>query len=114
MDNLLLYSIIMLASVLISSISQILLKISTKLEHKSRIEEYLNPFVLFAYGLFFISTFVTMYALKGIPLAMAPILESSGYIFVALLSKVILKEQISLKKLFGLCIILIGICIYTL
>lgn len=103
----------MLVSIFISSVSQILLKLSTRKSYASRVAEYLNPLVVIAYGLFFLSTFVTMYALKGVPLGMAPIIEASGYLFVALLGRIILKETISGKKLLGLGVILLGIVIYA-
>lgn len=45
-------------------------------------KEYLNPLVIIAYILFFGTTFISMYALKVVPLSMAPILEASGYIFL--------------------------------
>lgn len=40
-------------SVLISSFSQVLLKIAANKKYDSRIKEYLNPIVITAYGIFF-------------------------------------------------------------
>ena len=113
MDKLLLFSAIMVVSVFISSISQVLLKISAEKSYRNKLMEYLNLSVITAYGLFFISTFITMYALKVVPLSMAPILEASGYIFVAILSRLVLKERIGRRKLEGLLVILIGIAVYA-
>lgn len=76
---------ILLSSVLISAISQIMLKKATMKKHKSMLFEYLNPLVIFAYGLFFLSTLLTMFALRYVPLSMAPILESTSYIFVSVM-----------------------------
>ena len=115
-DNreLIIYCCIYVFSVLIASVSQIMLKISANKKYPSRIKEYLNPIVIIAYGLFFGCTFITMYALKVIPLTFAPILEASGYIFVAVLSYVILKEKISKRKLIGFILIVLGIAVYVL
>lgn len=105
--------IIYLCSVIISSFSQIMLKKSASIEHNSKLNEYLNIRVITAYGLFFISTLVTMYAYRIIPLSLGPILESSGYIWISILSYLFLKERISKMKAVGLVTIIVGILIYT-
>ncbi len=114
MSELTIYILIFVVSVFISSVSQILLKLSASRRYDNKIKEYLNPIVIVAYVLFFGCTFITMYALKVVPLSMAPILEASGYAFVALLSRAFLKEKISIKKALGLAIILAGILVYTI
>lgn len=114
MSDLLLYTGIFIVSTFVSSVSQILLKLSTKRRYSSQIQEYVNPIVISAYALFFGCTFLTIYALKGIPLSMAAILEASGYIFVTVLSRIFLHERIGRKKLCGLAVIIIGLMIYSL
>ena len=113
MNELYLYSGILILSVFISSCSQIMLKRSAAKQYASRVQEYLNPLVITAYILFFGCTFITLYALKVVPLSMSPILEASGYVFIAVLSRIFLHERISGKKLTGMIIILAGIVIYA-
>lgn len=113
MSELLAYSLLMIISVFISSVSQIMLKLSTKKKYMSPIQEYLNPWVISAYALFFGCTFLTMYALKIIPLSMGAILEASGYVFVAFLSRLFLHEKIGKQKLLGLAVIVVGMLIYS-
>lgn len=108
------YIVIFLFSVFISSISQILLKISTYDQYDSIIKEYLNPKVIVSYGIFFCSSFLTIYAYKYVPLSMGPILESSGYIYVSILSYLCLKESIGKYKIMGMICILIGIIISSI
>ena len=98
-------------SVFISSVSQILLKTSANKKYESRIREYLNPRVIIAYGIFFIATFVTIIAYKGIPLSLGPILETTGYLWVLLLGYFILKEKISRRKILGLIVVVAGIVV---
>lgn len=114
MNELILYSVIMLVSVLISSVSQIMLKKSAQKTYPSKLREYLNPMVITAYILFFGCSFITMYALKVVPLSMAPVIESCGYIFVALLSFIFLKEKLTKRQLAGMALIIIGIVIYSI
>ena len=108
------YILVFLFSVFVASLSQVLLKISAGRTYDSPLKEYLNPFVIIAYGLFSSTTLIELYAYKGLPLSMGPILEATGYMWVAVLSFLILKEKISKKKLLGLAVIIIGIIIYSL
>ncbi|KTE93858.1 multidrug ABC transporter [Desulfitobacterium hafniense] len=102
---------IFIFSVFISSISQIMLKKSALKNYDSKIKEYINPLVITAYSVFFISSLLTMFAYKYVPLSIGPILESTGYIFVGVLSYIFLKERINARKLAGMIIILLGIIV---
>ena len=104
---------IFLISVLVSSLSQILLKISAGKTYDSKIKEYLNAPVIIAYGLFFLSTVVTVLAYKYVDLSLGPVLEATGYIWVTLLGYLILKEKVSRKKLLGLVVIIVGIIVFN-
>ena len=105
---------ILLFSVFISSVSQILLKKAANRTYESPLKEYLNPLVIFAYGMFFCSVILTMLALKNIPLSMQPILESTGYIFVTVMGYFFLKERIGKRKMAGIALILLGILIFSM
>lgn len=104
----------MVGSTLISSFSQIMLKKSAQKTYPSKIKEYLNPLVITAYGLFFGCTLLSLYALKVVPLSMSPILEASGYIFVAVLSFIFFREKLTKKQFVGMALIIGGIVVYTL
>lgn len=101
-------------SVFISSVSQIILKSSADMKYDNKLKEYLNPRVIIAYSIFFLATLVTVYAYKGIPLSVGPILETTGYLWISLLGYFILKEKISRRKLIGLVIVVAGIIISCL
>jgi multidrug transporter EmrE-like cation transporter len=108
------FALVLVCGVFISSISQILLKKSANKKHGSFVKEYLNPIVIVSYFIFFIATLMSVYAYKGIPLSMGPILDSSGYIFVTVLSAIFLKEKVTAKKIIALSLILLGIVVYSL
>ena len=114
MSKLSVHILLFLGSVLIASVSQILLKLSAGKTYPNRLREYLNPFVMLAYLLFFGCTLVSVFALRVVPLSLAPVLEASGYVFVAILSRAVLGERITKKKALGLSVILAGILICTL
>lgn len=102
---------IYLFSVFISAISQILLKLSAQKNHKDILHEYLNPYVIGAYAIFFCSSILTIIAYRRVPWSMGPIIESVGYVFVTILGYFCLHETIGRKKAMGLACILIGIAI---
>ena len=108
------FYVLLLFSVFISAVSQIILKKSANQTHDRIIKEYLNIKVIGAYFIFFISTVLTMFSFKKVPLSMGPVLEATGYIWVALLGLFWLKEPISKKKWAGIGIILLGILIFNL
>lgn len=102
-----------LFSVFISSCSQIILKKSAQVHYEKWWREYLNVRVITAYGIFFLSSFLTMFAYKYVPLSMGPMLEACGYIFVTVLGVLILKEKVGKKKIAGMTLIILGIVIVS-
>lgn len=108
------YAGVYLFGVLISAISQVLLKKEALKKHDSVIKEYLNPSVIFAYVLFFAATLMSIFAYKVIPLSLGPILEATSYIYVVAFGALFFKEKITKKKVIALILIISGICIYSL
>ena len=106
------YVFLLIASVLIASCSQIILKKSASKEYSSMIREYLNVRVIVGYGMMFISTILTIFAFKGLDYKNGPIIESLGYIFIMFLSRIFLKEKITKKKVIGNALILLGILVF--
>ena len=108
------YIIVWIISVLISSIAQVMLKAEADKKHESRLKEYLNQMVITAYGIFFLSTFLTMYALKYVPLTYSPIIEPLSYIFVPVIGVLVLKEKISRRRVLGIAVMLVGIAVFSM
>jgi drug/metabolite transporter (DMT)-like permease len=98
--------------VIVASFSQIILKKGALKKHTSVLKEYLNSQVIIGYSMMIISTFLTILAFRGLDFKNGPIIESTGYIFVMILSSLFLMEKITLKKLIGNILILIGILIF--
>ena len=91
------FALIMLTGTFIASVSQIILKKAAEKEYPSKIAEYLNPMVMGAYVIFFAASFCSVIGYKEVPLSIGPILEATGYVWVAILGKLILGEHISKK-----------------
>lgn len=114
MSSLVLFMGIFVLGVFISSVAQIILKKSAQKEYPNKIREYLNVRVVVGYSIFFAATLCSVYAYKVVPLSYGPILESTGYIFVAILSWLFIKEKITLQKGIGIVVIIAGIVVYSL
>ena len=107
------YSLVKILSVLISAFSQILLKKSAMKHYDNGISEYLNWTVIIAYAMFFGSTVLSIYSLKGISISFSTVIESMGYVFIPLLSYLFLKEKLNQRQFIGTMIIVIGIFLYN-
>lgn len=108
------FAAINLLGVLVSAVSQVMLKKSASRDHGSVVREYLNPLVIFAYALFVGATLLSVLSYRGIPLSMGPILDATGYLWVTLFGVTIFHERMSARKLLALALIVCGIVVYAL
>ena len=97
------------------SVSQLMLKKSANKEHRSKIFEILNPLVIFSYGIFFCTLLINIWAMsRGLELKEMAMLESLGYVFVPLLSFIVLHESISKRTIVSIAVIIFGIFVFYL
>lgn len=106
------YSLILIFSVFISAFSQVLLKISALKTYDSLIREYLNFYVVPAYGIYFIAILLDLLALRKVPVSFVPVAEASSYIFVLLFGKFFFNECFSKRKILSMILILTGIILF--
>ena len=109
-----LYAIIFAVAVMITAVSQALLKKEAMLAHDTVLGEYLNVRVILAYAMFFLSTLMAILAYRGIPLSLGPILETTGYIYITIFGVRFFGEHINKGKMTGLLLIVAGIVVYSL
>lgn len=108
------YMMIMFIATFFSAASQILLKQSANQTHKNVIFEYLNWRVILSYFIFFAVLLVNTYAYTKVDMKYGAVIDTCTYVFVMLLSAMILKEKFTKWKLVGNLIIVIGVIIYTI
>ena len=108
------YMLLMFAGTFFTAVSQILLKISAVKTYRHPIFEYLNWRVITAYGIFFGVLLLNTYAYTRVDMKYGPVIDSFAYVFILILSSLILGEKITRRKLAGNLIIIAGILIYTL
>jgi small multidrug resistance pump len=102
-------------SVFLTGVGQTLLKIGArKIGRKDRaVSVYLNPYVITAYGLFFMVTMFSVYALKEINLKVLSSLASLNFFIVMLLSYLVLKETANKGQIIGIGLVIFGIIIFN-
>lgn len=106
--------LIMLFGTFFTALSQIMLKKSSSIKYKNKIREYLNLRVILAYIIFFAVLMLNTWCFTKIDLKYGSVIDTASYIFVLVLSYLILHEKISKGKLVGNLFIIAGIIIYTL
>ncbi len=106
------YYVIVIVGVIISAFAQILLKRSSAKE-ASFVRQYVNWRVITGYALIFSALLMDLYAMRnGIKAKEVSTLEALSYLFVPVLSIMILKERISVRKWIGIAIIITGIILF--
>ena len=108
------YLLLMFLGTFFSAISQVLLKQSAGKTYKSVIYEYLNWRVIVAYGISFSTLLLNTYAFTVVDMKYGAVIDTFSYVFVMVLSWLILKEHLTKGQLIGNLIIITGIFVYTL
>jgi drug/metabolite transporter (DMT)-like permease len=108
------YYIMGLFASFLSSIGQIYFKMSGTRTNNSWIGRFLNKYFVLGNSLFMISMLISIYALSKIDFSSYYSLTASNYIFVTILSRIILKESVDNKKMIGNAFIIAGIIVYNI
>lgn len=108
------YMLVLFVATFFSALSQLLLKKSALREHKSWIFEYINWRVILAYCIAFAVLFANTYAYTQVDMKYGPVIDTFTYVFVMVLSFLVLKEHITKGQLIGNLIIITGVVVYTI
>ena len=106
-------------AVFLASIGQILLKkgmmiVGTHSGESTQLVRYFlkafsNPYVFFGFCFFVVSSFVWIMVLSRLPLSLAYPCVALGYVIVAVASKLVFNEYISLVRWAGIAVICFGV-----
>ena len=105
------YLFLMVGAAFVAAVSQILLKISAGKKEQKGIFEYLNPWVVTGYAMLILSLAMNLWAYQYVEYRFGPVINAASYVFVLILGRLFLKEKITLRKLIGNFLIIIGITI---
>lgn len=108
------YYLIAIVSGFLSSFSQILLKKSAVRKHDTFLKQYLNPLVIGGYGITALCMLLTIIAYRGMPYKYGAVIESLTYIYILILSRMLLGEKITKRKCLGMLVIVAGVIVFSL
>lgn len=100
--------------VLINSLAQILLKSGAMRSRESKAILSINTPILIGYVLFLVTTVLSVYLLKVIPLKNFTLIIALNYIATLLFSYIILKEKFSRQKFLASFLIIVGVIVFNL
>lgn len=104
-----------LVAVFIAAVAQILLKkAASRNAEVSFLRKFLNAPVILGYGMMFGSTFLNVIALRTMPLSYTPLTEATGYLWVPLLSLLVLKVRPTRRNMIGGIVIIVGMVMFAL
>lgn len=104
----------MAVSAAITAFSQILLKKSADIPHKAVIFEYFNPFVVLSYVCYIGVLALNVFIYTRIDYRFGVVINSLSTVFVMVLSRVLLKEKMTLRHILGNSLIVAGIVVFML
>ncbi len=101
------------ASGFIAAISQLILKfVAVKTNGKTGLMQYIDLRIVAAYTMLLSTVFLNMIAMRYIPYKFVPVLSSLSYVFVLILGKIVLHEEVSKKRMMGILLIFAGIFVF--
>ncbi len=115
--------LMVLMPVVIGVLGQVLLKIGMvqigkySLMQKGIVLQYIkiifNPYVFFGLAAYFVGTMFWLYLISRVPLNFAYPLLSLSYVFIAIISIFLFKEQVSVVNWVGIAVIMFGVILVT-
>ncbi|MDR0813164.1 MAG: EamA family transporter [Oscillospiraceae bacterium] len=106
------YILLFIICVLVSSFAQILLKKAASRDYTG-LRAYLNREVIIGYSIFLLVTLGTVTLYRFVPLSTGALLEAAAYVFIPVLSYLLLGEKVSRRNLIGIGLIIAGIAVYA-
>ena len=108
------YMLLLYIGTFFTAFSQLLLKQSANRSYRHPVFEYLNWRVITAYIIFLVFLLLNTYALTQVDMKYGSIIDTFSYVFVMILSCLILKEKFTKGKVIGNLLIIAGIILYQM
>lgn len=99
-------------AIILTSISQVLLRAGAKGKTGTRPTSFLNPKIFFGYLLFFVVVLLMIYSMQEISLRTASALNSITYILVPLMAYKFVNDPINTRIILGSLTIIVGIVVF--
>lgn len=115
MSNDFIYILILVLMCFVSAFSQVLLKKASLYKYESFLQQYLNPYVICGYSLFFVVIIVNIFLLRHIPITVtSAISESLPLVLSFVTGRIFFAESLTKTKIIGGLFIISGILVIVL
>jgi drug/metabolite transporter (DMT)-like permease len=105
--------ILIVFSGFLAAVSQILLKKSASKPHSNRIREYLNSYVILGYGGYVCVLALNIFLFTRMQFRYGVLSNSLAIVFVMVLSRFVLQEEVTRKKILGAALIIAGVVCFA-
>lgn len=107
------YYLLVILSVFAAALAQMLLKQGVRQNYVGFWRQYLNPWVIGGYTVMAGCLMLNIFCMsRGIQVKEVSIIESMSYLFVPCLAFVMFKENITLRKVLAIVVIITGIIVF--
>lgn len=107
------YYILVILSVFAAACSQMLLKRGAKEEYPSFWRQYVNGWVISGYAILGCTVLVNIWAMsRGVQMKEVSMIESLSYLFVPMLSWMLFKEKVTVRKAVWIAVIIVGLIVF--
>ncbi|MBQ9165883.1 MAG: EamA family transporter [Oscillospiraceae bacterium] len=103
--------VLAIIAVVISSVSQVLLKKKADQAPKNFIMKFLNLPVIVSYILLFASMMLNSLALREMDVSVLPCITATSFLWIMVLSAIFLGEKPTRRKVIGVVMILVGVVV---
>jgi len=108
------YLLLALIGSLLTSLSQVLLKYGAVFtKNKPLLFSFFNLFTFSGYFIFVIVILINLIAFQNLEMKIVPVILAANFVFLMLLSRLILKEKITSGNMISIFFIFIGVTIFN-
>lgn len=107
------FYILVILSVFAAACAQMLLKQGARKVYSSWWRQYINPWVIGGYGIMACSLVLNIWCMsKGVQVKEVSVIESMSYLFVPVLTFMLFKEKMTMRKISAIAVIITGVIIF--
>lgn len=107
------YYVLAICSTFMAAVGQVYLKQYSICEKGKGLRKIFHFYLILSVVFFLCSTFLSIYVLKKLSFTIFYTLTALNFVFIALLSAIVLKEKVDKTKVIGIVIIVLGLVIFN-
>lgn len=107
------YWVTLSIAVLLGSLAQIPLKISSQKKYNHLLGYFVNSYTITGYSIMLIAAGLSFISVRHIELKYLPIIESLGYVYVLIIGYLAFNERINIREILASLLIISGVIVFS-